>query len=73
VRPEGFGAEAAAVGFVVGVVALEPFDLAVAFEGEDVGRDAVAHQKTFGTPACSRTPFAVWRLAMPTGPETAAR
>ena len=42
VRLVGFGAEAAAaVGFVIGVVALEPVDLAVALEGEDVGRDAV--------------------------------
>ena len=29
------------VGFVVLEIALEPFDVAAAFEGEDVGRDAV--------------------------------
>src|SRR5579885_2897724 len=38
----GLGAEAALpIGLVVLVVALEPHDLAVALEGEDVGRDAV--------------------------------
>src|SRR4051812_1219 len=38
----GLGAEAPlAVGFVVLVVALEPLDGAVAFEGEDVGGDAI--------------------------------
>src|SRR5438067_4346055 len=42
VRLIGFGAEAAsAIGFVILIVALEPFDLAVAFEGEHVGRDAI--------------------------------
>src|SRR5690349_22028139 len=42
VRLVGFGAEAtAAVGFVIGVIALEPFDAAVALEGEDVRRDTV--------------------------------
>src|SRR5439155_19648538 len=42
VRPLGLGAEAAAaVGFVVLVVALEPDDAALALEGEDVGGDAV--------------------------------
>ena len=38
----GIGAEPpAAVGFVILVVALEPDDLAVALEGEDVGGDAI--------------------------------
>src|ERR1051326_8885947 len=41
-RPVGLGAEPAApVGLVIGVIAFEPHDLAVALEGEDVGRDAV--------------------------------
>ena len=45
----GFGAEAAvAVGFVIGVVALEPLDLAVALEGEDVGGDAVEKPAVVG-------------------------
>ena len=42
VRLIGFGAEPAlAIGFVVLVVALEPHHLAVAFERQDVRRDAV--------------------------------
>src|SRR6185437_9162695 len=41
-RPLGLGAEPAApVGLGVGVIAFEPHDLAVALEGEDVGRDTV--------------------------------
>src|SRR3954447_24890974 len=42
VRLIGCGAEAAAaVGFVIGVIALKPLDAALALEGEDVRRDAV--------------------------------
>ena len=42
VRRVGVGTQATpAIRFVVLVVALEPLDVAVAFEGEDVGRDAV--------------------------------
>jgi len=49
VRLVGFGAEAtAAVGFVIGVVALEPHRLAVALEGEDVGGDAVQEPAVVG-------------------------
>src|SRR5216683_2042696 len=49
VRLVGGGAEAAAaVGLVVGVIALEPHGLAVALEGEDVGGDAVQEPAIVG-------------------------
>jgi hypothetical protein len=40
----GVAAPALVVRLVVGEVALEPFDVAVALEGEDVGRDPVAEE-----------------------------
>ena len=49
VRLLGIGAEAALlVGLVIRVIALEPFDLAVALEGEDVSRDAVEEPAIVG-------------------------
>ena len=47
-RLVGFGAKAAVtVDLVVLVVALEPDDLAVAFERQDVGRDPVRNQRSW--------------------------
>ena len=37
-----------AVGLVIGVVAFEPYDLAVALEGEDVGGDAIEKPAVMG-------------------------
>ena len=45
----GLGAEPAlAISLVIGVVALEPHDLAVAFEGQDMGRDAIEEPAIMG-------------------------
>ena len=46
-RLVGVDAETALlVGFVVLIIALEPLDMAVAFEGEHVGGDAVSRVQT---------------------------
>jgi hypothetical protein len=45
VRDDAIDAEAALFVFLVsGEIALEPFDMAVAFEGQNMGRDAIQEE-----------------------------